>query len=449
MVAQETKRGVIYARISSEDQSVYSLPSQKRVCKEKMEKDGVKEVCGPFEDEESGFKEVEREGFSNLMRRAIAGEIDYVYVYDLDRLGRHVAETPYLMHRLKQMGVIVRDRKEEYCFDDPFQYVYVSIKCYRAHVESVRIGERSKEGILEKLKEGKWVGDAPFGLRVNAGESLEENPEIAPIYLDFFQMYATNGDDCKTVAQRITKKYPSLGLMKPDRLRRLLRNRAAIGELKWAEFQVNRPDLRLIPQDLWQAVQEKLDAKSKLHIVKRKRKPYSLWDDLAIEYGKEYVICMLKEVKPVCPKCGSIMGGNGNKKVLGIEVPNFKCSATVNRECKYQKTIPDEEELKCFLKEHISCPVCRAVEQYDKVVTLDGSTKFGCKRCDTIFEFNRNGISCCPHSMQGDNVKPKSKEPDEEITLQNAEKLTVNPLMNQKFEKECERPGKQFSITDF
>lgn len=160
-------RAAVYAMISHGDQSDYSLPGQIRRCREKIEKDGVVEASGPFVDEESGFKDSKREGLSNLIKQASEGTIDLVYVYNLDRLGRHYAETPYLMYKLKELGVIVRDINREYNFDDPAEYVFVVFQCYRAHAESVRIGDRGKEGKIEKLKEGKWVGPAPFGCRTN------------------------------------------------------------------------------------------------------------------------------------------------------------------------------------------------------------------------------------------------------------------------------------------
>jgi DNA invertase Pin-like site-specific DNA recombinase len=127
------KRGVIYARVSTEEQRKggYSLPSQIRLLREKMKTDGVEEVHEPIEDAESG-QDFERKGLKKLWELVHAKRIDYVYVYDLDRLGRHVAETPYRMYSLKEEGVIVRDIREEYNFNDPLAYVIVTIKCARA-----------------------------------------------------------------------------------------------------------------------------------------------------------------------------------------------------------------------------------------------------------------------------------------------------------------------------
>jgi transcription elongation factor Elf1 len=81
------------------------------------------------------------------------------------------------------------------------------------------------------------------------------------------------------------------------------------------------------------------------------------------------------------------MEGNGSKKTMGLDVPNFLCK---NKNCRYEKLIPSARELEHFLKKLISCPVCRATENYNKTLALDSSIIFVCRRCGTSFQFTPN-----------------------------------------------------------
>jgi DNA invertase Pin-like site-specific DNA recombinase len=374
----------MYKRVSGEDQrDNYSFPRQEKLLREKMKNDGVEEVHEPIEDVDSG-RDFERKGLKDLFELAFEKRIDYVYVIDLDRLGRHVAETPYLMYRLKEEGVIVRDLYEEYNFNDPIDYVIVTIKCYRGHSESLKIGERTQGGKIEKFSEGKWVGSVPFGFRKSGKDTLEKIPELEPIIHDIFVTYKALHDVKKTTLA-INQKYQNkIGRLSTNQIKTILKNPVYIGRPRYGKTQIEAPELRLVPLDLFDDVQSLLESKASKHKAKKILKPESIWVNIVRVYSLDYVLRTVKALRTVCPKCGSIMRGNGSKLLtrLNITVPNFQCTKA---SCKHQKTVPSEKELKHLLEKHTSCPICRAVEDYDKIVALDGSIKYVCRRCGTSF----------------------------------------------------------------
>lgn len=434
------KRGVIYRRVSTDDQkdNGYSLQSQTNRLKEKMTNDGVIATLEPIEDVESG-RNFERKGLKVLIRLAREGLIDFVYVYDLDRLGRDVIETPYLMHKLKKMGVIVSDINEEYNFDDPIQYLFVMIKCYRGHAESIRIGNRTQEGKIEKFKEGKWVGPPPFGYRVNANGFLEKRLDLEAMVRDLFQIIANTGD-YKRAAQQINQKYSDkIGLITVSKLKTIEQNPAFIGMPRYGKTQIEAPHLRIIPQDLWDKVQSQAEAKAKRRKPRGKRKPYSILDDFAREYGLDYIVSVLRELKPECPRCGSLMAGNGSKNILGLNVPNFLCK---NKNCRYEKPIPSGQELKHFLKKLTSCPVCRSTENYNKTLALDGSIEYECRRCGTLFQFTSN------RATEQTNEIPNQKSEDYVKGEQPISKLSNDSFkQSQKMDKTCLQKAVETAIS--
>jgi len=154
------KRGVVYARVSKEEQKKegYSLPSQVRLGRQHMERGGVKEVHPPIEDAESG-RDFERRGIEDLIKLAEDGCIDYVYVHSLDRLGRNVAETPYFMYRLKELGVIVRTPEREYKLEKPMDFVIAVLDSFPPDEETFRLQENWGEAREDSRARARGCGN--------------------------------------------------------------------------------------------------------------------------------------------------------------------------------------------------------------------------------------------------------------------------------------------------
>jgi len=402
MSSSGKKRGVIYARVSTEEQrkSGHSLPSQIALLEEKMKKDGVEAVHSPITDVDSG-RNFEREGLKELLKLAESRSIDYVYVYDLDRLGRNVVETPYLMYKLKEMGVIVRTIDGEYNFENPYDYLKAIIESLPGDVESRKLGERTQRGKSEKFKQGKWVGPIPFGYKKNAEGALEKLPELEPIIMDIFQTYRITRDMKKT-ARIINGKYLSkIGKISTNQLKTILTNPVYAGHPRYGKTQIRMETLAIVASELYDEAQSIMESKARKHRVKERRKPQSILDDLVSEYGMDYVMRTLKLLWPHCPRCKTHMVGNGSKLVRGLRLPNFRCN-----HCGYQRTIPLITELEQLSKNLIRCPKCGVVDDFVKTVVLDGSTEYTCRRCGASFQFRVK-----KESEKTDELNQKNEEP--------------------------------------
>lgn len=195
------KRAVIYARVSKEEQQKrgYSLQSQVRILKEQIESDGVEEVHPPITEAESG-RDFGRKGIGKIIELAEGGYIDFVYVYRLDRLGRNVAETPYFMYKLNELGVTIRTPEHEYKLKNPVDFVLVVIENLPPDMESRSIGERTQRGKVEKFRQGKWVGPIPFGYK-KVDDRLEKVPELEHVVKKIFQTFIELGDVKATTAK--------------------------------------------------------------------------------------------------------------------------------------------------------------------------------------------------------------------------------------------------------
>ena len=368
--------------MSGEEQkkSGYSLASQIRLLEEKMRDDGVIAIHPPIVDVESG-RTFERKGLKILLQLAKSGSVDYVYIYDLDRLGRHVAETPYLMYKLKEeTRVVVRTISDEYNFEDPFDYVLATIKSFPGDVESRKLGERTQRGKIEKFRQGKWVGPIPFGYRKNVSSELEKLPDLEAIVVDIFKTYEMYGN-IKKVTHIINEKYSGkVGKFSTNQIRRILTNPIYIGKPRYGKIEIRASALAVVAPELYNKVQSRIKKNARKFKVKKYRKPRSILDEFAAEFGMDYIMRVLDILKPHCPKCQTQMVGDGSKPIKGLRLPNFKCSS-----CNYQKTIPSAAELEHFQSNLLSCPSCKSVENFDITETLDGFDEYTCRRCDFSF----------------------------------------------------------------
>jgi len=391
-------KGVIYARVSTDEQkkSGYSIPSQIRLLEEKMKSDGVVAVRSPIIDAESA-RNMEGKGLKELLELARSHSIDYVYVYDLDRLGRNVAETPYLMYKLKEeTGVVVRTLTEEYNFQDPIDFVLAALKCYAGDVESRKIGERTQRGKVEKFRTGKWVAPTPFGYMKNENGELSKIPELELIVADIFRTYQEKLN-LKEVTKIVNAKYShQIGRFSVNQIKSILVNSVYSGRPKYAGFEVPAPQLAMVAIELFRTVQGLLRTKAGKSKVKVYRKPRSILDDFAQQFGMDHVMRVLNILKPHCSRCGKQMVGNGSKIVKGLRVPSFMCQA-----CKRQVTIPSAAQLDHFRPDLLCCPNCRSVENFDIVNTFDGFSDHTCRRCGSSFRLKTRKIRPQENEMEG------------------------------------------------
>jgi site-specific DNA recombinase len=312
------KRAVIYSRVSKEEQrkTGFSLPSQVRLCRERMERDRVKEAHPPIEDAESG-RNFDRGGIGKLLELAEGGYIDYVYVHSLDRLGRNVAETPYFMYQLKERGVIVQTPEREYRLEKPIDFVIAVIDSLSPDEESRRLGERTLRGKVEKFRQGKWVGPVPFGYK-KVGDKLEKVPDRERVVREVFQTFIKRMDVKATTAEINEQLGNRIGQLSICQIRRILSNPIYVGRPAYAKIQVNNPSLAMISPEYFDEVQERLTEKAKRR-ASRAKKPRSILDNWAKKFGADYEVRVLDELKPICPKCRSVkIGGNGSKVISGI-----------------------------------------------------------------------------------------------------------------------------------
>lgn len=109
------KRGIVYARVNRCEED--NLGAQILACQAKMKTDMVEEVHAPITDIGSGMN-FERSGLEELQELAKSRSIDYLYISDLDRLGRNILKTLQILKCLKESNVTVEAIEGEFAFSN-------------------------------------------------------------------------------------------------------------------------------------------------------------------------------------------------------------------------------------------------------------------------------------------------------------------------------------------
>ena len=181
---------------------------------------GYTEV-GHFQDTASGTRFDNRaEGldaaYTLCLRRR--GSVEAVLAYRWDRFGRDVGECFRLIKRFREIGVEVNVPDERIDYSDPSWPIILGVKFGAAQSESLRISDRTRDGLHACELSGIWPYHAPVGY-VKGPEQIiggkprrvcEFHPATAEIVRKCFQAYA----DGETKAELFALYGKTLGVAK-------------------------------------------------------------------------------------------------------------------------------------------------------------------------------------------------------------------------------------------
>lgn len=242
----------------------------------------------------SGAEFVKRPGFLRLMNALKPKPAFQVLVMSEEsRLGRESIETSYALKQIIDAGVrlffYLEDR--ERTLDSAMDKVMLSLTNFASEMERERAKQRTYDAMLRKAKAGHVTGGkvygydnqdilSPEGRRLHVVRVI--NPQEAEIVRQIFEMYA-GGLGMTRIAKRLNdERVPAPRKSPygwaPTAVREILHRPLYRGEIVWNEFQkidrggtkkrrrraeqewirLDAPDLRIIPPQLWQAVQARL-----------------------------------------------------------------------------------------------------------------------------------------------------------------------------------------------
>ncbi len=188
-----TKKGAIYIRVSTSDQSdTYAPDGQETDCRKRAQEEGI-EIVAVYRDiqryraknkwvEPSG-RRADRPGLLAMLEDAKQGQFDVILAFREDRLYRGMRPMLLVLETIQEYKIDIILAKET------FDMKLAPLKAWVAGMEIDGMRERVTMGKQQRLREGKAIGGFDrFGYRRN-GEVIEVVEEEARWVRKIFQWY--------------------------------------------------------------------------------------------------------------------------------------------------------------------------------------------------------------------------------------------------------------------
>ncbi|MFZ3020300.1 MAG: recombinase family protein [Minisyncoccia bacterium] len=192
MQKDEEKTGVIYCRVSSQEQVAgTSLAMQEKSCREYAEKENI-EILACFVEEGESAKTADRTEFQKALNFCTNKRkpINFFIVHKIDRFARNQDDHAVTQTFLKRYGTKLRS-VTEHIDETPVGRAMEGMLAVFAEFDNNVRSSRSKSGMEERIKEGTWVWRAPMGYkRLVKGGSLVIDDLTAPCIRLAFEEYS-------------------------------------------------------------------------------------------------------------------------------------------------------------------------------------------------------------------------------------------------------------------
>ena len=150
-------RAAIYARYSSDQQSVASIPDQVRLCQRLCLEQGWT-VVDVFVDEAMSGATHLRFGYQQMQQRAMAGGFEILVSEALDRLSRDQEHIAGLYKRLTYLGVRMVTKSE-----GEINELHIGLGGTMSALFLRQLSQKSHRGLEGRVRAGKSSGGISFG----------------------------------------------------------------------------------------------------------------------------------------------------------------------------------------------------------------------------------------------------------------------------------------------
>ncbi len=310
-------KAVIYARYSSDSQREESIEGQLRECAAFAEKNGMT-ILRNYIDRAFSAKTDNRPEFQEMIRDSSKRLFDVVIVWKLDRFARNRYDSARYKSTLKKNGVKVVSATEVIS-DGAEGIILESVLEGYAEYYSADLSEKVIRGMTDNALKCKFNGGSvPAGYVIDDEQHFQINPLTAPFIVEAFKQYA-EGATMTDVRDYLNGQGITNTLGRPfnyGSINVLLKNRRYIGEFKYRDVIIPDGIPAIVPKELFDTVQERIEKNKKAPARHKAEDDYLL------------------TTKIFCGHCGAYMcgeSGTGRSQVYHY----YKCVNTKKRKtCK-------------------------------------------------------------------------------------------------------------------
>ena len=313
-------KAVIYARYSSDSQREESIEGQLRECTAFAEKNGIT-ILRHYIDRAYSAKTDNRPEFQNMIKDSSRKLFDMVIVWKLDRFARNRYDSARYKAQLKKNGVKVVSATEVIS-EGAEGIILESVLEGYAEYYSADLSEKVIRGMTDNALKCKYNGGTlPIGYMIDDEQHFQIDPLTAPFVLDVFKKYDKGATmtELRDWLNECGIKNTRGQSMKYNSIQHMLTYRRYIGELKYRDVIVPDGIPAIVPQDLFDRVQRKLEQNKKTPARNKAE----------VEY--------LLTTKLFCGHCGAYMCGESGKSRNGTVHHYYKCVSVKKKRTNCKK----------------------------------------------------------------------------------------------------------------
>jgi site-specific DNA recombinase len=291
---------VLYLRVSTKEQASrggeaegYSIPAQRDACRRRAETLGAN-IVAEYVDAGESARSADRPQLQAMLASLEADPPQYLIVHKIDRLARNRLDDLMISVALEQAGVALVSCSEN-IDRTPSGKLTHGLMALIAEWYSSNLSHEVKTKSLQKVRNGGTVGKAPVGYRnirvLENGREIRTvgiDEERAPLVRWAFEEYASGEQTLISLTAALADR----GLTSPATARhvekplpkatvhRMLRSRYYVGKVSWQGIEYEGSHEPLITTELFQRVQDVLDAHNQAGEKQRRHHHYlkgSVW----------------------------------------------------------------------------------------------------------------------------------------------------------------------------
>ncbi|HEX3105216.1 MAG TPA: recombinase family protein [Terriglobales bacterium] len=275
-------RCAIYTRKSSEeglDQSFNSLEAQREACEAyitSQKHERWRGITTHYDDGGYSGGSMDRPALRQLLADIDAGKVDTVVVYKVDRLTRSLADFAKIIERFDAGQVSFVSVTQQFNTTTSMGRLTLNVLLSFAQFEREVTGERIRDKIAASKRKGMWMGGiVPVGYDVRDRKLIVNADEAAQVR-KLFRLYLELGCVAKLKAQLDRDGVKSKARLSPSGMTSggtsysrgslycLLQNPIYLGKIQHRGATYAGEHDAIIPQELWDKVQDRLRANNKV-----------------------------------------------------------------------------------------------------------------------------------------------------------------------------------------
>ncbi|HML56724.1 MAG TPA: recombinase family protein [Ferruginibacter sp.] len=264
------KNVVIYKRVSTDEQAEhgFSLDAQEEKVIKYCASNGIN-VMKIFSEDFSAWKGFDRPAYNELklFLKANKGKVDGILFTQWSRFSRDITESYNEIKRLRELGVQPNAIEQWINFSVPENQYLLAIYLAAPQVENDRLSDRTKVGMNQALKQGRWLWKAPYGYVNNKVTKLIEiDEEAAKLVKEAFDIMEKGLLTAEEVRRKLQQK--GMPLTKQAFLT-MLQNKIYVGKIVVPAFKdepeqvVNGLHKPIIDPETFEKVQFVMNGKKK------------------------------------------------------------------------------------------------------------------------------------------------------------------------------------------